>query len=277
MGHQCIGYYGEDTEGGACRDSCEPNPGLGMVQPQASESMEANFSVDQSGCKGGRTSIVGSRVEGSEQSMVGVSIGFADAGGGLAFGIGIHTSNFISSDVVRSESHRDSVRAKNVGGKTNFHLPHREQPHNQNNTSLSGHVGFRSLCLVTENGDGSPIAQSDTVSWRRANKGNAEATGWNLRKVAKSLPLVDECPTPEHIFLINIIVWNYRGVLKPTFKSHVRELVCNQYPAILIVMETQIGGDRAKEITALFFLMEPYIQTPLVMRVDCGFSGMKME
>jgi len=76
---------------------------------------------------------------------------------------------------------------------------------------------------------------------------------------------------------MNIIIWNYRGVLKPTFKSHVRELVCNQYPAILIVMETRIRGDRAKEITALFRLMEPYIQTPLVMRVDCGFSRMKME
>jgi len=64
-----------------------------MVQPQAWESMEADFSVDQSGCKGGRTSIVGSRVEGSEQSMVGVSIGYVDAGGGLAFGMGIHTLN----------------------------------------------------------------------------------------------------------------------------------------------------------------------------------------
>lgn len=38
------------------------------------------------------------------------------------------------------------------------------------------------------------------------------------------------------------------GALKPAFKSHVRKLVHNHDPAILIVMETQIGGDRAKEI-----------------------------
>lgn len=37
--------------------------------------------------------------------------------------------------------------------------------------------------------------------------------------------------------------------MKPAFKSHVRELVCYHDPAILIVMETRIRGDRAKEIT----------------------------
>ena len=48
---------------------------------------------------------------------------------------------------------------------------------------------------------------------------------------------------------MNIIVWNCRGALKPNFQSHVRELVRNHNPAILVVMETQVGGDRAKEIT----------------------------
>ena len=36
---------------------------------------------------------------------------------------------------------------------------------------------------------------------------------------------------------------------KPAFKNYVRELVRIHDPAILIVMETQVGGDRAKEIT----------------------------
>lgn len=35
--------------------------------------------------------MVGSRMEGSEQSMVGVSIRYANARGGSAFGMGIHT------------------------------------------------------------------------------------------------------------------------------------------------------------------------------------------
>ena len=48
---------------------------------------------------------------------------------------------------------------------------------------------------------------------------------------------------------MNIIAWNCRGTRKLAFKSHVRELVHNHDPDILIVMETRIGGDRAKEIT----------------------------
>ena len=63
------------------------------------------------------------------------------------------------------------------------------------------------------------------------------------------MPPVNECPTPNHIFLINIIVWNCRGSLKPSFQKHVRELVQNHDPAILVMMETRVGGERAREIT----------------------------
>ena len=48
---------------------------------------------------------------------------------------------------------------------------------------------------------------------------------------------------------MNIIVWNCRGALKPNFQSHVRELARIHNPSILVAMETQVGGDRAKEIT----------------------------
>ncbi|XP_030963921.1 uncharacterized protein LOC115985091 [Quercus lobata] len=48
---------------------------------------------------------------------------------------------------------------------------------------------------------------------------------------------------------MNVIVWNCRGALKPSFKKHVRELVHNHNPAIFVVMETRIGGERAREIT----------------------------
>jgi len=68
------------------------------------------------------------------------------------------------------------------------------------------------------------------------------------REEAKSLPPFDECPTPEHKFLMNIIVWNCKGTLKPSFLKHVSEPVHNHNPTILVVMETRIGGERAKEI-----------------------------
>lgn len=58
-----------------------------------------------------------------------------------------------------------------------------------------------------------------------------------------------ECPTPNHLFIMNIIAWNCKGALKPAFQNHVRELVRNHNPIILVVMETRIGGERANEIT----------------------------
>lgn len=72
---------------------------------------------------------------------------------------------------------------------------------------------------------------------------------WSLRKEAKPLPLVDECLTPNHNLIMNIIVWNCKGTLKPSFQNHVRELVHNHNLAILVVMETRIRGESAKEIT----------------------------
>ena len=51
--------------------------------------------------------------------------------------------------------------------------------------------------------------------------------------------------------MMNIIIWNCRGARKPSFRKHVGDLVQNYNPAILVVMETRVGGDRAKEITNL--------------------------
>ena len=48
---------------------------------------------------------------------------------------------------------------------------------------------------------------------------------------------------------MNIIVWNCRGALKPSFQKHVRELIRCHNPTILVVIETRIGGERAREIT----------------------------
>ena len=47
---------------------------------------------------------------------------------------------------------------------------------------------------------------------------------------------------------MNIIVWNYRGALGPNFSNSIVELVNDHSPVMLIVTETRVGGDRAKEI-----------------------------
>ncbi|KAK7835125.1 hypothetical protein CFP56_023809 [Quercus suber] len=48
---------------------------------------------------------------------------------------------------------------------------------------------------------------------------------------------------------MNCIIWNCRGASKPSFQKRVKELVHNHNPAILVVMETRVGGNRAREIT----------------------------
>ncbi|KAL0017305.1 hypothetical protein SO802_004374 [Lithocarpus litseifolius] len=48
---------------------------------------------------------------------------------------------------------------------------------------------------------------------------------------------------------MNVIIWNCRGALKPNFQNHVKELVRIHNPTILVLMETRIGGERARGIT----------------------------
>lgn len=72
--------------------------------------------------------------------------------------------------------------------------------------------------------------------------------GWNLKKETKSQPPFDECCTPNHIFVMNIIIWNSRGALKSNFQNHVRELVRVHDPTIFVVMETRLRGEKAKDI-----------------------------
>ena len=69
--------------------------------------------------------------------------------------------------------------------------------------------------------------------------------GWIMRREAEMLS-----PPVEFLFfflliIMNIIVWNCKGALKPNFQSHVKDLAKIHNPSILVVMETRVGGDRA--------------------------------
>ena len=65
----------------------------------------------------------------------------------------------------------------------------------------------------------------------------------------KPLLPFDSCPFVRVFIMMNIIAWNCRGALKPSFQRHVRELIRCHNPAILVVMETKIGGEKSREIT----------------------------
>ena len=71
---------------------------------------------------------------------------------------------------------------------------------------------------------------------------------WNLMEEAIFLLPFDVCSPPNHCLIMNIITWNCQGALKPSFQNHVRDLVQNHDLVVMIIMETQIGGDQARGI-----------------------------
>ena len=54
--------------------------------------------------------------------------------------------------------------------------------------------------------------------------------------------------SPLLSLIMNIITWNCRGALKPSFQSFVHNLKQVHSPAILIITETKVSGSRAKSI-----------------------------
>ena len=48
---------------------------------------------------------------------------------------------------------------------------------------------------------------------------------------------------------MNFLIWNCRGAQKPTFQNYIHELTQKHDPTIFVIMETKLGGIRAKEIT----------------------------
>ena len=76
-----------------------------------------------------------------------------------------------------------------------------------------------------------------------------------------------------HQFIMNIIIWNCRGALKPTFHSHVRELVRVHDPTILVLMKPKLEVIRQERFRVGSRLMKLFILKPLVMLVGYGCFG----
>ena len=71
---------------------------------------------------------------------------------------------------------------------------------------------------------------------------------WKLRdtKDASSLSHFDSTTNPNRI--MNILIWNCRGAMKPLFRKIVMDLVAWHSPIIMVIMETRLIGARAMEI-----------------------------
>ena len=92
------------------------------------------------------------------------------------------------------------------------------------------------------------------------------------------LPLLfDVCHPLFFLLIMNIIIWNSRGSLKPNFQSYVSELAHNHNPAILVVMETKLGGNQVKEITDRL-LFDRVIHTDTIGYARaCGCYGIQIN
>ena len=93
-------------------------------------------------------------------------------------------------------------------------------------------------------------------------------TECNLRKEAKLLsPSKFFLPVLVLVVIMNCISWNCRGAGKASFQNQVRDFVNNHNPAILIIMETRVSGERAREITSRL----PF--DGVILTDTIGFSG----
>ena len=71
---------------------------------------------------------------------------------------------------------------------------------------------------------------------------------WTLRETGEEPSLIwfDAHCTPNPI--MNILIWNCRGAMRPTFKKTVLDLVEWHNPAIFVITETRIYGNRVDDI-----------------------------
>ena len=64
----------------------------------------------------------------------------------------------------------------------------------------------------------------------------------------RSLPPINEYPSQHHILSMNIIFWNCKRALDPSFYQSVDNIIRAYSPSIMVITETRVGGTRAKEI-----------------------------
>ncbi|XP_050247925.1 uncharacterized protein LOC126695284 [Quercus robur] len=71
---------------------------------------------------------------------------------------------------------------------------------------------------------------------------------WRLRNtdVSSSLAHEDVVSTPSK--MMNILIWNCRGAMKPQFRKTVMDLVEWHAPILMVITETRMSGARADEI-----------------------------
>ena len=69
---------------------------------------------------------------------------------------------------------------------------------------------------------------------------------WRVMGNHSTVELFDKFSNPHPI--MNIIIWNCRGALKPKFKQTVANLISWHNPMVMVITETRISGYKAEEV-----------------------------
>ena len=72
---------------------------------------------------------------------------------------------------------------------------------------------------------------------------------WMLRDTEGSTSLSCVDVNSPFYTMMNMLIWNYRGAMKPEFRKTVMDLVEWHSPILMVITETRMCGARAEEIT----------------------------
>ena len=101
----------------------------------------------------------------------------------------------------------DVVGEKDVRDSVDINISHGKSTFNESYLSLPTNNGVQPALNSSGNGDGHSTTSSNTNVREGLDRGVVEEDGMEF----------DECPTPNHVLIMNIIIWNSMGALKPNF------------------------------------------------------------
>lgn len=96
---------------------------------------------------------------------------------------------------------------------------------------------------------------------------------WSLIDQRIALSYKEECPTPVHIFEMNVIVWNCQGALGTNFRRFVMDLIKIHQPTIMIITETRVGVRKLKKSLTFCILKGLSMLTRMAMLEGFGSFG----
>lgn len=75
---------------------------------------------------------------------------------------------------------------------------------------------------------------------------------------------------------MNVLVWNFRGAMKPLFPKTVMDLVDWHNPIVMVITETRLSGARADEIIETLPFDGAVVTDTIALLVESSFYGIQI-